>query len=310
MANIKSAQTIVLTGKAYTEIDGLACVLAYTDLLKLEGKNVVAVLPGPINRTVTEDIKKWPLHFETELPDLENKTLVVMDMSDTKYISGFIPEEQITELFDHHSGFEDYWQKKLGDKAKIQKVGSCATLIWEEYKKRHQDKNISPVNANLLYTAIISNNLNMFSSVTDQRDRDALKELKGYTNLPSNWVEQYFRDQEKTVFTDPERTIKEDTKIVTLSNPPIKIAIAQLELWNSKEFIGKYLAEAKSNLINLGENLWFFTSPSISEGKNYLYTTSAETKLLLDKILKVKFDGDIAITDKLYLRKEIIKLLL
>lgn len=311
IANVPGDGTIVvLTGKAYTEIDGLASVLAYTDLLRLEGKDSVAVLPGPINRTVTDEIKKWPLRFETQLPKMNNKQLVVMDMSDVKYFSGFIPEEQIVELYDHHAGFESYWQEKLSDKAKIEKVGSCATLIWEEYQKRNQSKNISPVNANLLYTAIISNNLNMFSSVTDQRDKDALNNLKKYTSLPSNWVEHYFREQEKSVFSDPEKTIKEDTKIVTIGNPPIKIVIAQLELWNSKEFFDKYLSEVKTSIVGFGEDLWFLTSPSISEGKNYLFTTSAETKLLLQKVLNVKFEGDLAVTNKLLLRKEILKMLL
>ena len=54
---------IVTSGQPFTDIDALACTLAYTELLNLEGKNAFAVLPGPLNKSITEKIKSWNLDF-------------------------------------------------------------------------------------------------------------------------------------------------------------------------------------------------------------------------------------------------------
>jgi hypothetical protein len=47
----------------------------------------------------------------------------------------------------------------------------------------------------------------------------------------------------------------------------------------------------------------------IGAGKNYLFTKSPQIKTALTEGLGVKWNGDIGITDKLYLRKEIVKIM-
>src|SRR3989344_4504224 len=59
---------IVTTGQPFTDIDALACAIAYTELLRLEGKDAEAVLPGPLNKSITNEIKSWNLKFlKTEM---------------------------------------------------------------------------------------------------------------------------------------------------------------------------------------------------------------------------------------------------
>lgn len=43
-------------------------------------------------------------------------------MSDPEKISNFAPLDQIVEIYDHHSGFESYWEERLGKKAKIELI--------------------------------------------------------------------------------------------------------------------------------------------------------------------------------------------
>ena len=56
---------IVTTGEAFTDIDALACAIAYGELLKLEGKEAEVVLPGLLNHSITPTIKSWNLDFKT-----------------------------------------------------------------------------------------------------------------------------------------------------------------------------------------------------------------------------------------------------
>lgn len=288
---------IVSSGQPFTDIDALACALAYTQLLILKGKKSECILPGPLNKSVTEKIKKWDLKFSKISQDTDSN-YVLVDISETKYFANFVKEGDVIELYDHRKGFEDYWKNKLGKNSHIEMVGSCATLIWEEFVKSGHAKEVTKINADLLYTAIASNTLNFQAFVTTDRDKKAFNELKEFINLPNNWVKKYFTDQDKEVDVDIKGAIINDTKNML----PI---IGQLELWDSKKIIFKHLIEIEEALKSFGSEEWFFTSPSISEGKNYIFTKSQKIKNQLSKIIGVKFDGDIGITKRLWLRKEI-----
>ncbi len=303
-------QTVITTGDKYFEIDSLASILAYADLLKLQGKETVSVIRGPKIHNITDIILSWNLDYVADYTSKPNDLFVIMDISDPNSISLIVNKSRIIALYDHHFGFEKYWQEKIGVNAHIEKVGACATLVWEEYEKAKLADKISPLNANLLYTAIISNTLNFQASVTSKRDRESFKRLKKHINLPSNWIETYFRDQEKVVFANPEAAIKGDTKIISYPNLPFELVIGQLELWDSRNFIKGHLPAVERGLASFGNPHWFLTSPSISEGKNYFYTTNQEVKNLLEKVLEIKFIDNLGQTDKLILRKEILKKLL
>ena len=182
-------------------------------------------------------------------------------------------------------------------------VGACATLIWEEFQKRIKPLEISIVSANLLSTAIISNTLNFNASLTTQRDIKACEELKHYTRLPENWIKSYFTDQDKEVDLNIKDSLINDTKNLD----PI---IGQLELWDAKKVIFKHLKEIEEALLSFGLPNWFLTAPSISEGKNYLFTKNTKIKKLLEQSIGAKFKGAIGTTEKLWLRKEIFKKLM
>lgn len=288
----------ITTGELYTDIDAFACAIAYSYLLNQKNIENKVYLPGPLNVSVTDTVKSWDIVFENKItPSTEDKFIVV-DVSEPSHIAKLANDSNIIEIFDHRYGFIDYYENLLGEKSKIELVGACATLIWEEYKK--QNIAINSLNANLLILAIVSNTLNFQSSVTTSRDTEAYDQLLEFIDMPSNWKENYFNEQAKYVEKNPRQAILEDTK-----DTVGEILFAQIELWNGSDFITKNKKEIKEALESLDKPNWMISVPSISEGVNYIYTESEYIKNLLNKVIEIEFDNDIAKTNKLWLRKEI-----
>lgn len=300
---------IITTGAVFADIDALACAFAYKELLNLKGdKDVEVLISGPLNNTVTRSVLNWEFDY-LKFDKSKNSNFIIVDCSNMAVVPKIANTDNIIEVWDHRFGYQDQWdESKI--KLVIDEVGACATLIWEEYKSSNLDSKISKISANLLYTAIFSNTLNFNASVTTQRDIDAANELLKYTDLPDNWVSKYYEESEEQTLSDPENAIKNDTKVVNFEDKNIKITIGQIELWNSFNFIDKNKKVIQKVLEDFGNEEWFMTAPSISEGKNYIYTNNSKVKDMLLKNIDAKFNGEVGVTSKLWLRKEILKKLL
>lgn len=301
-------KTIITTGKVFADIDALACGIAYKELLEKLGKKSEFVITGPLNNTVIKSITDWNLDYKKKASSGDTN-FVIVDASNKDVLPEFVKLNKIIEIYDHRFGYQDFWKDK-NIKIKIDEVGACATLIWEEFKRHNLESRISKVSANLLYTAIFSNTLNFNSSVATTRDQDAFQELKKYVSLPYDWIDVYYKESEEQTKNNPELAIRNDTKVVYFPEKNIKITIGQIELWNSYEFINNNKEIIKKTLLNFGNNEWFMTAPSISEGKNYIYTESKSIKDNLSKLIDANFEKNIGVTKKLWLRKEILKKML
>lgn len=207
--------TVVTTGQAFADIDAVACTIAYAELLRLEGRTAEALFPGTLNKSVTPTVRAWDLDYRTE-PSAADAEFVVMDISDPKYFAVAANAGTITEVYDHHPGFEEYWQGRLGEHSHIELIGACATLIWEEFEKRGKANEISRLSARLLAVAILSNTLNFGAVITDERDRRAFETLWQRSELPNTWIAEYFAEQEAAVAENVTQTIIDDTKVSRL----------------------------------------------------------------------------------------------
>jgi len=306
-------EKIGVTQALYTsDMDSLACSIAYTELLNLEGKNATTYVPKEPTNSVTTEIKSWGFKYEEEpkLQELENMSFVLVDTTDPHTFPKFVKEEKIIEVYDHHVGYEDKWRNKLGEKAKIEMVGACATLIWEEYKKRGFSEKISQTSAKLLYAAIISNTLNFKAALTSPRDAEAFKELASIADIPRDWVEKYFIDQEEYIYQNTRQAILDDVKIIDFPNLGTKITIGQLELWDSKKFVMDYKPLIKEILDNFGNPRWFFNAPCISMGKTYAFTENDSIREILEKNFGFIFENGVGEANKLIERKEFVKVIL
>jgi inorganic pyrophosphatase/exopolyphosphatase len=232
-----------------------------------------------------------------------------VDISDPKHFANFVNEEKIVKLYDHRFwGKELYWKEKLGNNAVIESVGACATLIWEEFIKTGVEQKIDKNCANLIYMDIVIHTLNLQSLVATERDKNALNCLKPLVSLPRDFAETYYSQVNESFMKDPEKAMRNDTKIQEINSK--EYGIIQVELWDSRKFIEDHENPIIDILKSLNTPNTFLTSPSIAEGYNYVVTTNDNVKKLLEKSIGVKFDGNIGRTPKLLLRKEIIKILI
>lgn len=296
------SKVVVTTGKRFCDIDGLACVTAYSEIPEVPP---LAVITSTLNHSISKEIRQWPLNIVRHFEDEPDTSYVIVDVSEPDQFPPFVKNERIVEIIDHHVGFEDYWRKKIGEKVKIEEIGACATQIWEEYKLRKPGVKISSLSANLLYTAILSNTLNFQSFWTTERDRKAYGELKAYTNLPPNWISVYYLDQEREVYQKPEVVLKNDTKVQIIKG--MKCTFGQIELYNSRDFLKQFSGLIESVLKEYGSEAWILSSPCISEGRNYIFTKNKTLKDLISRVMQVSFEKDVGITRKIWTRKEILQ---
>lgn len=299
----------VITARYTSDMDSLACAVAYAELLNLEGKDAEVYITEELNSSVTEEIKTWGFKYEKEpkQEDLKSMQYVIVDTTDPHTFPKFVEEDKIIEIYDHHNGYEEMWKKRIGDKAKIEMIGACATMIWEEYKKRGYAEKISQLSAKLLYAAIISNTLNFKATITSPRDAQAFKEISPIADLPKDWIDKYFVDQEQFIYSNPREAIINDVKIIEFPNLGTKITIGQVELWNSRKFVMDYKPLIREVLDNFDHRQWFFNAPCISKGKNYIYTENDDIKKLLTDNFSVVFEDGVGETNKLIERKEFVK---
>ena len=298
-----NTQHMVVGGSAYADIDVLACIAAYTQLLKLKGYLAQGIITGPWNQTISHSVRQWPTEIAQKfLPLKAPCNFILVDISDPKFIEKFVEIDKVIEVYDHHYGHEAFWKERLPNSAFIEYVGACATLIWEQFKNSSLQDSISTINANLLYTAIFANTLNFKSQVTTERDKIASNELLKYIDLSNNWKTLYYAEVAEEFNKNLSEHIQKDTKTVDLNG--IRINFGQLEIWNAAPIIDKF----DCKFIPKPNEEWLVNIASIEEGCSYFYTNSDR---LRDKIMQVtaakEFNQFLQVAHRLWLRKEILR---
>ncbi len=299
---------IVTAGAEAADIDVFACAVAYAELLKLEGKNARAVIAGSFTMSVTPSILAWGAVFEKGNIVTDMDDFVLVDISDYSHFPNFVDLNKVIELYDHRHGFEDFRKEKLGSESHIEMVGACGTLIWDEFKKRNQDSDISIISAKLLLASIVSNTLNFKGPVTTDRDIKAFNELSEITGLDSEWISHYFNEQEKVLLEDFKTYLKTDTKKFKM--PFGDFIIAQIELWDAATTLESKQYDIENVMQEYQEIPWILNIPNISKGFNYIYSSSEKAHEIIREKLGLVFVDNIAKTEKLMMRKEIMKILM
>lgn len=302
-----NSRTIVTAGAKGADIDVFACAVAYAELLRLEGHEATPIIAGSFTSSVTPSILKWGAEYKTEYKPDSSENFVLVDISDPDHFPTFVSHDRISEVYDHRHGHEDYWQERLEENAHIEMVGSCGTLIWEQFKKRGKEKDISMTSAKLLLASIVSNNLAFRSPLTTERDRAAYADLSATTGLGDDWIEKYFLDQEKILLDDFERYVRADTKVFKIAEGDF--AIGQIEMWDATDLLNTKRAELDAIMADFEPTPWIVNILNISKGFNSVYSKSPRGKELFEQKVNFKFDGDVAETDDLLMRKYLMKVL-
>lgn len=295
---------VITTGETWADIDAFACPVAYAECLRLQGHESVAVITGALNATIPESYKALG-SFEQK-PPKTFESVVLVDISDPDHIAKFVDINTVSDVFDHHSGFETYWKNKIGDRSRIEMIGAAATFIWEQIEQAGLRDRISTGSAKLLAAAIASNTLNFQIAITCDRDRIAYAAASLRGGFDDTARDEYFAACEQGILADIETALRNDTKHETIPLIETPITIGQLELWHSQPIIQTHLEKIETFLSSSKEP-WMLNAPSIGDGYSLILTTNEALKTALTATSGVQWEGNIGKTPQLMLRKELIK---
>lgn len=312
--NIKENQNtcapiIVTAGTKYLDIDAYACCVAMSELLNLKGKRVFAYSSAICNYSVcnsllpgTQPVVPLPKDF-----DYNKAEYIIVDVSDPEYISKGVNLENVVAIYDHHTGFEEYWDERIGEGSHIEFVGAAATLIYREWEKAGLTDKMSHSTAQLLIAAILDNTLNMTSSNTTSEDIKVFNELCKRYGIGKKWCEDYFAQVQKNIELDIKNALFGDVKIVR-DNPVLPTSVGQLAIWNT-ENLSSYFQQIQAWFNERFED-WLINFIDIKSNCSYFMCPDKEYQKKIEEVFSVSFKGNVAKTKKPYLRKEIIKITL
>lgn len=296
---------LLITAYENPDLDGIACSFAYAEFLNKTRIEAIAAIFGKMHKEAIFVFDRFNI---AKLPNAENFVLstsgiVLVDTSDTLGISKNIRLEKVVEIVDHRKINEA--AKFLNAKVQIELVGSCATLISEKFF----ENNIEPSkeSAVLLYSAIISNTINFKNNVTTLRDNKMADFLKSKINLSDDYVREMFKFKSKIdaplkeVFDDDLANVKLAGKLFT---------ILQLEIIGVEEFAEKNKLAIQSIMPEIqrkeSADYIFATLIDIEKAFNLFICYDNETKIILEKALKIKFLGNTSKREGILMRKEVI----
>ena len=120
--------TIVTAGAHYLDIDAYACMVALAELLRLRGQNAVAWSDAAYNYSVCPSlVEDGQIMKALPAPEWEkNGRYIIVDVSDPEYLKKAVPLGNVVAVYDHHVGFEEYWESRIGENARIEFIGAAA----------------------------------------------------------------------------------------------------------------------------------------------------------------------------------------
>lgn len=311
MTNTKMRETvstniIITAGSTYLDIDAYACCVAMAELLRLKGKKALAYSIAPCNysvcKSLMEDgqiVRSLPLDFSEETSDY-----IIVDVSDPEFLKKSVPLERVVAVYDHHVGFEEYWQSRIGEGAQIEFIGAAATLIYRQWQKAGLTDKMQPATVRLLIAAILDNTLNLTSANTTAEDLKVFHELCRKQNITEAWCASYFSEVQENVEADLENAIFGDIKTVR-NNPVLPPKVAQICVWNADSILSK-LAKIRALFTELPDS-WMINIIDIKHQCCYFVCDDSHHQTEIERVFDIQFASGVAKTQALYLRKEIIK---
>lgn len=302
---------IIVTGYVNPDLDGFACILAYTDFLNKTGQKAIASVSGKQHEEANHVIKEYNLEFNIkEYNPRSFEKIVLVDASDLDGIDKRIDPRKVIEIIDHRKiNMADIFANA---KVQIELVGAAATLVGEKYKEKNIE--LSKSVATLLYGAIISNTLNFRAKVTTDRDRAMATDLKEKFNFPEDFAHRMFLSKSDLSGDKLIKTIRVDFANFKSHNfNGKKMGIAQIEMIEgiklAEDRKDEIVSEIKAIMKELGIDIVFLTIIDLEANQNILVAPTREIEDILSEVLNVKFKNQIATRTGLIMRKEIVPLI-
>lgn len=298
--------TIITAGSNYLDIDAYACCVALQELLRLKGVRAIACSAAPCNYSVCASLiaegqlaKELPPDFPAERVEY-----IIVDVSDPDFIRDSVPLDRVCAVYDHHTGFEAYWQSRIGERAHIEFLGAAATLIFREWKKAGLVERMTRPTALLLIAAILDNTLDLTSANTTPEDRAAFETLCVKAGVGEDFRADYFSAVQRSVEADLETALLKDVKTVR-SNPVLPEHVAQIAVWDADRILEK-LPTIRAWFDRRWDS-WMINVIDISRRRSTFVCDDPHCQKELETIFGVRFYRGVAKCTASYLRKEILK---
>ena len=235
---------------------------------------------------------------------IDTAKYIIVDVSDPDFLKKSVPLHKVTEVYDHHAGFEEYWQERIGKGTHIEFIGAAATLIYREWNRSGLQDRMMPGTAKLLLAAILDNTLNLTSSNTTEEDRKAFFALCAHAGVGEDFRAVYFSEVQRSVECDLQNALFGDIKSVR-DNPILPPWVAQLCVWNATGILAR-LDEIRGWFTPLGEP-WMINIMDLCQNCSFFVCDDEETQRKLEDVFEVSFESGIAWTSEPYLRKQIMR---
>lgn len=296
---------IYCTSYESPDLDGVACSIAYAEYLTSIGKPAKAIYFNGLSEETKffgEMFGKLPVE-EKDGKYSPQDSIILLDTADPTALDPKLPIDQVSEIIDHH--LVVYVEKFPNAKSTIDRVGSCATLIWEILKKNQFSP--SELARTLLFGAIVSNTINFKNKVTTNRDKTAAEEIKSSLKLPDDFVKQMFSYKSRVDKNNLIDILEHDLYIKDFGK--VRLAVSQIEVTDLEKLVNelkpliiKFLKEIISR-----EKLDYalFTGIDIFEGFNILITADEKSDEFFSGVLELDKIGGYYKTKEILMRKEI-----
>ncbi|MFA6518802.1 MAG: DHHA2 domain-containing protein [Candidatus Shapirobacteria bacterium] len=296
---------LFVTSYSDPDLDCIACILGYTEYLAKIGIDSTGVYSGELNLEV-DFVKKYTNFFplEKHLGEFnDTDEFILVDSSDPIRIDPRIKIENIVELFDHR--LTEQVTKLKNAKVHIDLVGSCSTLITEEYIKSNlvPSKNV----AIYLYSAIVSNTVNFKNSVTTSRDIEIAKRLKEVAGLNDNFTKEMFLAKSNISADNLYEVLRQDFAIRPISDKMVGIAqVEMVDIGRMSTELNQVLLESLNRFYNDNKlDYIFFNGIDVIEGYNIFYTIDEASKKLFSQVLNIPELVPRHKTNSIIMRKQI-----
>ncbi len=299
---------ILVTCYVNPDLDGVAGAVAYAEFLQKINTNAVVGIIGELHTEAKYVLDRFGLRYPPIIANTDDlDEVILVDASDLNGLEGKIASSKVIEIIDHRQVHEAH--EFTNATVQIELVGAACTLIAEKFMQ--QNIPISKESAILLYSAIISNTLNFKGTVTTDRDKQAARWLNQTAQLPANFWKELFIAKSDLSGTKLAERIESDFAHFTMGDK--KVGIAQIEMIGAQKLVMERSAEILEALEKIKKDMKldyiFLTTIELEGYKNFFIANDSATKELLEKVLQVRFVGNIAERPNLIMRKQITPLL-
>ncbi len=291
-------RSVIVTAKANPDLDGVACAVAYAELLRNGGELAAHNISGRPDAEARLLIEL--VNVEVRSHSSGDCDVVLVDASDTLGLPEFVDPLRVVEVIDHRLPHE---AERVFPSARVQVelVGAAATLVFERFTA----SGVAPSHASgvLLQAAIVSNTQLLRGSVTTCRDVQALQRLRAEYPVVADLTDRQFRARKIEVLADFTAALVRESKTFTDNHGTF--LVSQIECPGAVALVSEALAwsagQQMRNMVNLVDPILASSKLVVSDSQ-FRAEVSARTGLT--------FVESVATSDVALMRKQVVALYL